>query len=131
MSAAPSTAPCPSLPFAGDLVLTPISRRPTRLEDSTLRKILHRTVPAFPVACAERPEASVIVVTRDNLAFLRLCLESVLAGTDRPFELIVVDNGSSDGSPAYQVNILSSPSPKRRWRNECCAGSMFPSLPWR
>jgi GT2 family glycosyltransferase len=39
----------------------------------------------------------VIVVTRDNLAILRLCLESVLAGIDRPVELIVVDNGSSAG----------------------------------
>ena len=83
MSAAPSTAPCPSLPFAGDLVLTPISRRPTRLEDSTLRKILDRAVPAFPVACADRPEASVIVVTRDNLAFLRLCLETVAVDAAR------------------------------------------------
>ena len=62
-----------ALPFPGDLVLTPVSRRPTRLEDSTLRRILDRIVPAFPTSPAERPEASVVVVTRDNLAFLRLC----------------------------------------------------------
>ena len=95
-------------PFPGDLVLTPVSRRPTRLEDSTLRRILDRAVPAFRGGSAERPEASVVVVTRDNLPFLRLCLESVLAGTERPCELIVVDNGSqgrdaattSPGSPS-------------------------------
>lgn len=93
------------VPFAEDLVLTPLSRRPTRLEPSTLRKILDREVPTFPVDSARRPEASVVVVTRDNLAFLRLCLESALACTDRPIELIVVDNGSADGTPEYLAQL--------------------------
>jgi GT2 family glycosyltransferase len=88
-------------PFPDDLVLTPTSRRPTRLEGSALRTILDREVPAFPVERAGSPEVSIVVVTRDNLAFLRLCLESVLAGTERPFELIVVDNTSSDGTLEY------------------------------
>jgi GT2 family glycosyltransferase len=92
-------------PFPDDLVLTPVSRRPTRLERSTRRAILDRAVPAFPVPAAERPEASVVVVTRDNLPFLRLCLESVLAGTDRPCELVVVENGSSDGTPEYLARL--------------------------
>ena len=87
--------------FPGDLVLTPVSRRPTLLEDSTLRTILDRPVPAFEVSSAEQPEVSFVVVTRDNLPFLRLCLESVLAHTGRPCELIVVDNGSTDGTAAY------------------------------
>jgi GT2 family glycosyltransferase len=102
-----------SLPFPSDLVLTPVSRRPTRLEDATLRTILDRPVPAFPVASAERPEASVVVVTRDNLPFLRVSLESVLAGTEQPFELIVVDNGSSDGTPAY-LDRLAERNPNVR-----------------
>jgi GT2 family glycosyltransferase len=93
------------IPFPDDLVLTPLSRRPTRLEPSTLRKILDRDVPAFQADVAHRPEASVVVVTRDNLAFLRLCLESALAYTDRPFELIVVDNGSADGTPEYLAQL--------------------------
>jgi GT2 family glycosyltransferase len=67
--------------------------------------ILERTVPAFPAAAAGRPEVSVVVVTRDNLAFLRICLESVLAGTECPCEVVVVDNGSSDGTHPYLVEL--------------------------
>jgi GT2 family glycosyltransferase len=92
-------------PFPDDLVLTPVSRRPTRLEDSTRRRILERAVPCFPVAAADRPEVSVVVVTRDNHAFLRLCLESVLAGTEPPCEMVVVDNGSSDGTHRYLAEL--------------------------
>ena len=91
--------------FPDDLVLTPVSRRPTRLEDSTLRTILDRPVPVFAASSAEPPDASVVVVTRDNLVFLRLCLESVLGCTERPCEVVVVDNDSSDGTPAYLARL--------------------------
>jgi GT2 family glycosyltransferase len=87
--------------FPDDLVLRPVSRRPTRLEESTLRRILERPVPAFGANTGEQPEVSVVVVTRDNHPFLRLCLESVLAHTQRPCELIVVENASTDGTSAY------------------------------
>ncbi len=83
-----------SAPFPNDLVLDPVSRRPTRLEDGTVQRLLDRPVPAFSDRSSEQPAVSVVVVTRDNLAFLRLCLESVLADDERPLELIVVDNGS-------------------------------------
>ncbi|MQA73276.1 MAG: glycosyltransferase [Solirubrobacterales bacterium] len=97
-----------TVPFPEDLVLTPVSRRPTRLEDATLDGILDRPVPALTGASAERAEASVVVVTRDNLAFLRLCLESALACTEPPCELIVVDNGSRDGTPTYLARLAES-----------------------
>ena len=126
MSAPARTPPLPGRPleqpFPDDLVLTPISRRPTRLEDSTLRRILDRPVPGFPVSRAERPEASVVVATRDNLAFLRLTLESVLAATERPFELIVVDNGSSDGTPAYLAELAERNPNVRPTRNDSNRG---------
>ena len=106
-ASSPSAARRPAaLPFPGDLVLTPVSRRPTRLEDSTLRTILDRAgarlrrsaPPSDP-----RPASSSSRATTSP--FLRLCLESVLAGTERPCELIVVDNGSSDGTPAYLARL--------------------------
>ena len=126
MSAATPTPPLQGRPlthpFPKDLVLTPISRRPTRLEDATLRRILDRPVPAFPVKPGERPDASVVVATRDNLAFLRLALESVLAGTEGPCELIVVDNGSRDGTPAYLSQLAERNPNVRLIRNDSNRG---------
>ncbi|HKO96201.1 MAG TPA: glycosyltransferase [Pyrinomonadaceae bacterium] len=47
-------------------------------------------------------KASVIVVTYNNLALNRLCLDSIFANTDWPnYEVIVVDNASVDGTPEY------------------------------
>ena len=46
--------------------------------------------------------ASIIVVTYNNLALTKLCLESILRNTDYPnYEVIVVDNNSTDGTPDY------------------------------
>jgi len=48
------------------------------------------------------PRASVIVVTYNNVALTRLCLESIVRNTGYPnYEVIVVDNNSSDGTPSY------------------------------
>ena len=46
--------------------------------------------------------ASIIIVTYNNLALSKLCLESVLRNTEYPdVEIIVVDNDSKDDTPAY------------------------------
>jgi GT2 family glycosyltransferase len=88
-------------PFPPDLDLRPTSRWPTRLPDATIRAVLDAPLPD-PVTTAPAPAASVVVVTHNQLAFTRLCLESLLANTDGPeYEVIVVDNGSADGTPAY------------------------------
>lgn len=47
------------------------------------------------------PEVSVIVVNWNRRELLRRCLESLRRQTFRDFELIVVDNGSSDGSTEF------------------------------
>ena len=48
------------------------------------------------------PRASIIIVTYNNLALTRLCLESVIRNTEYfNCEIVVVDNNSKDDTPAY------------------------------
>jgi GT2 family glycosyltransferase len=118
-----------------DLILEPISRRPTILPEATVRAV--RDLPAgagraggalrpgpFDPAARDRcPRASIVVVTRDNLVFSKLCLESVLANTDDPgYELIVVDNGSGEELLSYLGQLESRFPFIRVVRNETNRG---------
>ena len=44
------------------------------------------------------PKVTVVITTLDRLAYLEEAVASVTAQTDVPCELIVVDNGSTDGT---------------------------------
>jgi len=107
-------APRPRRPetvFPRDMVLEPVSRRPTRLPTETVQVAARQ-----PAAAAwdgpprlGRGSASVVVVTYDGLPFNRLCLETALAHSgDADLELIVVDNGSSDGTPQYLTRLAAA-----------------------
>lgn len=61
---------------------------------------------------------SIIVPVCNGLAYTRQCLESVFARTPEPFELIVIDNGSSDGTPSYLRELQASYEGIRVIRNE-------------
>ncbi|MFN0085863.1 MAG: glycosyltransferase [Blastocatellia bacterium] len=57
---------------------------------------------------ATTPRASIIIVTYNNLALTKLCLESVLRNTDYPhYEVIIVDNRSVDGTPAWLKSLAA------------------------
>jgi glycosyltransferase involved in cell wall biosynthesis len=51
-----------------------------------------------PVPASRRPSVSVIVPARNEEASLRACLESLVAQVGIEFEIIVVDDGSTDGT---------------------------------
>jgi GT2 family glycosyltransferase len=98
-------------PYPPGLVLTPLSRRPTRLADSTVEAILEQPIPGALQTGTAEPEASVIVATLDNLPFNRMCLETLLAhSAGERLELIVVDNGSTDGTRDY-LQALAAANP--------------------
>jgi glycosyltransferase involved in cell wall biosynthesis/GT2 family glycosyltransferase len=111
-------------PLPNDLVLTIAARNPIRLEPSTLEAVLTRPwrghAAARPAgAPAAPPQASLVVVTFNNLVFSRMCVESVLANTgDLPYELVVVDNGSTDGTPEYLRTLAADGAPLRVIANE-------------
>ena len=58
-------------------------------------------VRARPAAVPEFGMTSIVIVTHNQLEFTRQCLDSIIRLTDEPFELIVVDNGSTDGTVEY------------------------------
>src|SRR5262249_32561918 len=57
--------------------------------------------------------ASILILCCDQLDCTRQCLESILRCTRRPYELIIVDNASTDGTAAYLEEIRRRPGPAR------------------
>lgn len=49
----------------------------------------------------QRPVVSIIILTFNQLEYTRMCVDSVLRNTTVPYELIFVDNASSDGTLDY------------------------------
>jgi glycosyltransferase involved in cell wall biosynthesis/Flp pilus assembly protein TadD len=71
---------------------------PADAEDFYLSDYLVEAVPA------EQPDyglTSIVIVTHNQLGYTRLCLDSIRLRTDEPYELVLVDNGSDDGTPEY------------------------------
>jgi len=57
--------------------------------------------------------ASIIILCCNELDYNRQCLESVLQHTRGPYELILVDNGSTDGTSEYLKEIQGKAEPAR------------------
>jgi GT2 family glycosyltransferase len=113
--------------FPPDLVIVPTSRWPTRLPQETMQAAAALPLPAVefgpsrPQYEAEpRPQrASVVIVTYNGLLYTRLCLASLFSrGWPPGDELIVVDNGSTDGTPAFLGELQRSNPFVRLVRNE-------------
>ncbi|QDU10762.1 glycosyltransferase [Gimesia aquarii] len=65
----------------------------------------------YLVTATKRPQpdyglTSIIIVTHNQLPYTQQCIDSLRMRTDEPYELIFVDNGSTDGTPAY-LNTLA------------------------
>jgi GT2 family glycosyltransferase len=51
-----------------------------------------------PNALSPAPATSVVIVSWNSAAYLPRCLDSLSAQTDHDFEVVLIDNGSTDGS---------------------------------
>ncbi|HZN69354.1 MAG TPA: glycosyltransferase family 2 protein [Tepidisphaeraceae bacterium] len=95
--------------FPADMDLTLTSRRPARLPSATIEIVAAAPVPSSDRPAAEPPDVSVVVVTYNNLLFTKLCLGSLIRHTSEPpFEVIVVDNGSTDGTREYLCAVAEA-----------------------
>ena len=77
-------------------------------------------------AGGSRGLASIIVPCCNNLRYTKECLRSVARCTRKPYELVVVDNGSTDGTPAYFESLRRSGAARviRNPRNLGFAGAV-------
>ena len=58
-------------------------------------------VRARPAPVPELGLTSIVIVTHNQIDYTRQCLDSIARLTDEPYELIVVDNASTDGTVDY------------------------------
>ena len=54
---------------------------------------------------ADGAVASIIIPCWDQLEFTRFCLAALVRHTRPPWELIVIDNGSTDGTGTYLASV--------------------------
>jgi GT2 family glycosyltransferase/cytochrome c-type biogenesis protein CcmH/NrfG len=62
-------------------------------------------VRAVPADLPSHALTSIVILTYNQLAFTRMCVDSILQYTDEPYELIFVDNASSDGTLDYLRSV--------------------------
>ncbi|MFO7937196.1 MAG: glycosyltransferase family 2 protein [Kiritimatiellia bacterium] len=55
-----------------------------------------------------KPLVSIIIVNWNKVEYLRNCIESLLESTYKSIEIIVVDNGSADGSAEYLKHLIQT-----------------------
>lgn len=63
---------------------------------------------ARPAGAPERGLTSIVILAHNQLSLTRRCIDSIRLLTDEPFELVLVDNGSSDGTPAFFRALAAS-----------------------
>lgn len=61
----------------------------------------HYLARAVPRVRAQRGLTSIVILTHNQLEFTQACVDSIQAKTDEPYELIFVDNASTDGTREY------------------------------
>jgi ATP-binding cassette, subfamily B, bacterial len=96
----------PPADFPRDLSLDVHTQRPFELAKETAEHVCGRPVPALAARIAA-PDASVLVPVVDDLVCARLALESVLANTPAPYEVLVIDRGSGDPLREY-LEVLAA-----------------------
>ncbi len=51
------------------------------------------------------PRLSIVIVTFNEIAYTRKCVASIVAHTPDPYEIVFVDNGSTDGTPEWLATV--------------------------
>jgi GT2 family glycosyltransferase len=55
-----------------------------------------------------RPLTSIVILTLDQLAYTTQCVDGIIRHTPEPYELVFVDNGSTDGTLEYLRSLSNA-----------------------
>ncbi len=61
---------------------------------------------ATPAALPSPSLTSIVILTHNQIEYTRLCVESIQRYTDEPYELVFVDNASTDGTLDYLDSLM-------------------------
>ena len=78
----------------------------------------------------DQPLVSIVVPVYNTEKYLSDCLESLLAQTEKNIEILAVDDGSSDGSPAV-LRRYAANCPQIRIFTQKNAGPGIEKCPWQ
>jgi len=78
------------------VVAVPVARQPGRADDPPPQN--NEYADSCSASQAQTGLTSIIMLTWNQLEFTQACLESLALNTPEPYQLIMVDNGSSDGT---------------------------------
>ena len=76
---------------------------PANIDGLTVYQYLITAVPVERTPA--RQLTSILMLTNNQLDYTKLCLASIRSRTDEPYEVIIVDNGSTDGTVEYLRNM--------------------------
>jgi GT2 family glycosyltransferase/tetratricopeptide (TPR) repeat protein len=88
---------------AGRLRISPLS--PADAEEFYASGYL---VSASPEPVPAYGKTSIILITHNEVAYTRACVDSIRLYTDEPYELIFVDNASTDETPGYLRSLTGA-----------------------
>ena len=71
---------------------------------------------------------SIVIPTYNQLGFLRSCIDSIVRHTSVPYEIIVVDNASTDGTEAFANKLAGKIRYRRLDANRGFAGAVNTGL---
>ncbi len=73
-------------------------------------------------AAAAVPKTSIVILTMNELAYTKKCVESIAAHTPEAHEIVFVDNGSTDGTPAWLDTLAKNRGDVRVIKNAANRG---------
>jgi glycosyltransferase involved in cell wall biosynthesis len=103
--------------------LCDIQRNAGRLRDLFVRAQSLRPRAARIEPVPQMPLVSVCITTYDRERFIGECIDSVLAQTYRPIEIVVADDGSTDGTDAVLARYGGDVRVRRHERNRGIAAA--------